>query len=69
MWRNSVRADKPGGNQTFNGSSVSTNFAYAAGVSINQVENLSLNVGYEGSRPEYWNTTYSINSFSVGYRF
>lgn len=70
-WRNSVGADEPGGHKTINGSTDSTNFAYAAGVSINPVENLAINIGYEGSSADIYGDNYAINGFNVGvgYRF
>ncbi len=70
-WRNSVGADRPGGHKTINDSTDSTNFAYAAGVSINPVENLAINIGYEGTRADFYGDNYSINGFNVGvgYRF
>lgn len=70
-WRNSVGADEPGGHKTINGSTDSTNFAYAAGISINPVENLAINIGYEGTRADFYGANYAINGFNVGvgYRF
>ncbi|HGY3897656.1 TPA: Ail/Lom family outer membrane beta-barrel protein [Klebsiella aerogenes] len=48
----------------------STSFAYGAGMIINPVENLSVNIGYEGTQADLAGN-YSINGFSVGigYRF
>ncbi|WP_125451890.1 Ail/Lom family outer membrane beta-barrel protein [[Enterobacter] lignolyticus] len=48
-----------------------TSLAWGAGVMFNPVENLSLNVGYEGTNADYWGKTHAINGFSVGvgYRF
>lgn len=70
-WRNSVGGDQPGRHKTIHGSADSTNFAYAAGVSINPMENLAINVGYEGSSADIYGDNYSINGFNigVGYRF
>ncbi|ENN8379081.1 Ail/Lom family outer membrane beta-barrel protein [Providencia rettgeri] len=52
------------------GSSNKTNFAYGAGVIINPMDNLSVNLGYEGSKVEA-NGNGSINGFNIGigYRF
>ncbi len=48
----------------------SASFAYGAGVIINPVENLSVNIGYEGTQADLAGN-YSINGFNVGigYRF
>ncbi|MGG7117208.1 Ail/Lom family outer membrane beta-barrel protein, partial [Klebsiella aerogenes] len=48
----------------------SASFAYGAGVIINPVENLSVNIGYEGTQADLAGS-YSINGFNVGigYRF
>ncbi|MDX7986658.1 Ail/Lom family protein [Xenorhabdus sp. 12] len=69
-WRNSVGADKPSGHERGSVSGKSTNFAYATGLIINPMENLSVNVGYEGSRASI-HGKHSINGFNVGvgYRF
>ncbi|WP_419962840.1 Ail/Lom family outer membrane beta-barrel protein [Pantoea vagans] len=47
-----------------------TSFAYGAGVVINPVSNLSVSVGYEGTRVKY-NEDFAINGFNIGigYRF
>jgi putatice virulence related protein PagC len=49
----------------------STSFAYAAGLAINPTDNLSVNVGYEGSRSRLYDDKISLNGFNigVGYRF
>ncbi|MCE0829056.1 Ail/Lom family outer membrane beta-barrel protein [Buttiauxella sp. A2-C2_NF] len=44
----------------------STSLAWGAGVIFNPVENLSVNVGYEGTNADYWNKNYAINGFNVG---
>lgn len=48
-----------------------TSFAYGAGVVVNPVEYLSVNIGYEGSRVKYGESQHAINGFNVGigYRF
>ena len=48
-----------------------TSLAWGAGVMFNPVENLSLNVGYEGTDANYWGKDHAINGFNVGvgYRF
>lgn len=48
-----------------------TEFAYGAGVIINPIKNLSINVGYEGTRGTLWGESALINGFNVGigYRF
>ena len=48
----------------------STSFAYGAGIIINPIENLTVNVGYEGTTADL-DDNYSINGFNigVGYRF
>lgn len=48
----------------------STSFAYGAGVIINPIENLTVNVGYEGTTADL-DDNYSINGFNIGigYRF
>lgn len=47
-----------------------TSFAYGAGVAINPVENIAVNIGYEGTQVKY-DENVSVNGFnlSVGYRF
>nr|WP_038381702.1 Ail/Lom family outer membrane beta-barrel protein [Pantoea sp. IMH] len=47
-----------------------TSFAYGAGVVVNPTENLSVNIGYEGTRVKY-NDNVTVNGFNVGlgYRF
>lgn len=49
----------------------STRFAYGAGVIVNPTENISVNLGYEGSRANAYDYNYAINGFTigVGYRF
>ncbi len=46
-------------------------FAYGAGVIINPVSNLSVNIGYEGSRAYFTDYRAKLNGFNVGmgYRF
>lgn len=48
----------------------STSFAYGAGIIINPIENLTVNVGYEGTTADI-EDKYQINGFNigVGYRF
>lgn len=47
-----------------------TSFAYGAGVQFNPLENMSVGIGYEGTRAKYGDNV-SINGFNVtlGYRF
>ncbi len=47
-----------------------TSFAYGAGVIVNPISNLSVSVGYEGTRVKY-NEDVAINGFNIGigYRF
>lgn len=49
----------------------SNTFAYGAGVIINPVENVSINVGYEGTKADLAGSDYSVNGFNIGigYRF
>ncbi|MCX0497715.1 Ail/Lom family outer membrane beta-barrel protein [Erwinia billingiae] len=53
------------------GSSNSTNLMYGAGVQINPWNNLTIDVGYEGSTINDGYDDYSVNGFNVGigYRF
>ncbi|WP_164724696.1 Ail/Lom family outer membrane beta-barrel protein [Escherichia coli] len=69
-WRNSVGVDEPDGHLSGYVSKKSTDFAYAAGVMINPVDNMSVNVGYEGSKADFYGK-HSVNGFTVGvgYRF
>lgn len=48
-----------------------TEFAYGAGVIINPINNLSINVGYEGSRLTLLDEHVRFNGFNIGigYRF
>lgn len=49
----------------------STTFAYGAGLILNPLENISANIGYEGTRIKLNDKHYGINGFNigVGYRF
>ncbi len=49
----------------------STRFAYAAGVVINPTQDLSVNIGYEGTTAKMLGEKMNINGFNVGvgYRF
>lgn len=69
-WRNSVGAEDPEGHESGNISGKSTNLAYALGFVVNPIENLSVNIGYEGSKADI-EGKHSINGFNVGvgYRF
>jgi len=51
-------------------STTKTNFAYGAGIIINPIQNVSVNLGYEGTKIDM-NGNHSINGFNlgVGYRF
>lgn len=64
-WHNSVGANSVGGHDSGDLSGKSTSFAYAAGFTINPYENLSVNVGYEGSKANVYGKR-SINGFNVG---
>ncbi len=48
-----------------------TSFAYAAGIATNPIENLAINVGYEGTNVRIDGDNSNINGFNVGigYRF
>lgn len=69
-WRNSVGSDEYDGHLSGSVSKKSTDFAYAAGIIINPMDNMSVNVGYEGSKADIYGN-HSINGFIVGmgYRF
>ncbi|HBA9262845.1 TPA: Ail/Lom family outer membrane beta-barrel protein [Escherichia coli] len=69
-WRNSVGADESDGYLSESVSKKSTDFAYAAGVIINPRGNMSVNVGYEGTKADIYGK-HSVNGFTVGvgYRF
>ena len=47
-----------------------TSVAYGAGIAINPIENISINIGYEGTHIKYHDSV-SINGFNIGmgYRF
>ncbi|QMV51001.1 Ail/Lom family outer membrane beta-barrel protein [Ewingella americana] len=53
------------------GSKKVANFMYGAGIQINPLSNISVDVGYEGSRVNDGYNNYSVNGFNVGvgYRF
>lgn len=46
-------------------------FAWGAGVIVNPIEDMSINIGYEGTRTNILDENYSVNGFNigVGYRF
>ncbi|EIR4670723.1 outer membrane beta-barrel protein, partial [Escherichia coli] len=69
-WRNSVGADESDGYLSESVSKKSTDFAYAVGVIINPWGNMSVNVGYEGTKADIYGK-HSVNGFTVGvgYRF
>lgn len=69
-WRNSVGADESDGYLSESVSKKSTDFAYAAGVIINPWGNMSVNIGYEGTKADIYGK-HSVNGFTVGvgYRF
>lgn len=48
-----------------------TSFMYGAGVQINPIENVAVDIGYEGSSLDDGNQSHAINGFNigVGYRF
>lgn len=53
------------------GSQSRTSFMYGAGVQINPIENVAIDIGYEGSSIDDGNKSHTINGFNiaVGYRF
>ena len=65
-WLNAGTNDIMRGSESYK----STSFAYGAGIIINPLENLTVNVGYEGTTADL-DDNYSINGFNigVGYRF
>ncbi|MCX8957720.1 Ail/Lom family outer membrane beta-barrel protein [Erwinia psidii] len=48
-----------------------TSFMYGAGVQINPVDNIAIDIGYEGTRTKFPGGNFAINGFNigVGYRF
>lgn len=48
-----------------------TGFAYGVGVAVNPVENISVNLGYEGTRAKFQGETVKFNGFNIGigYKF
>lgn len=52
-------------------SETKNSFAWGAGVIVNPVEDVSINIGYEGTRANILDNHYAINGFNVGvgYRF
>lgn len=48
-----------------------TEFAYGVGVSINPVENMAVNIGYEGTNAKFYDETIKFNGFNIGlgYKF
>lgn len=52
-------------------SASSTNLMYGAGLQINPIENIAIDIGYEGSKAKLFEKNYSVNGFNVGigYRF
>ncbi|KAF6667322.1 Ail/Lom family outer membrane beta-barrel protein [Pantoea sp. EKM101V] len=60
----------PYGNYAGHYSESKTSFAYGAGVVINPISTLSINIGYEGTRVKY-SDDFAINGFNIGigYRF
>ncbi|ACR70467.2 enterobacterial Ail/Lom family protein [Edwardsiella ictaluri 93-146] len=65
-WRNSVGADTPNGHLSITSSSQAVKLAYAAGVVINPINTLSINIGYEGSQADLYGGNKTINGFTVG---
>lgn len=53
------------------GNQTKTSFMYGAGVQINPIENVAIDIGYEGSSIDDGNKSHAINGFNigVGYRF
>lgn len=51
--------------------STKTHFVYGAGVQINPIDNVAIDIGYEGSSVDVDNKKYTTNGFNigVGYRF
>lgn len=48
-----------------------TSLMYGAGIQINPIENIAIDLGYEGTRVKSGDYSYSVNGFNigVGYRF
>ncbi|KGT86738.1 virulence protein [Erwinia typographi] len=48
-----------------------TSLMYGAGIQINPIENIAIDLGYEGTRVKFGDQSYSVNGFNigVGYRF
>ncbi len=65
-WRNNFGASEPDGHLDISDSRHTTKFAYAAGVVINPMDNLSVGIGYEGSDAGFYKSNKSINGFNVG---
>ncbi|ENN8379042.1 Ail/Lom family outer membrane beta-barrel protein [Providencia rettgeri] len=67
---NSVGGNTATGHEEGHVSKNSTNFAYGAGVIINPMENIAVNIGYEGTQADM-DGHKSMNGFNigVGYRF
>ncbi|EGT3611534.1 Ail/Lom family protein [Morganella morganii] len=69
-WKNSAGANEPDGHETGNVTGKSTDFAWAAGFAVNPAENVSINIGYEGTKADiYGNHSISGFNIGVGYRF
>jgi putative virulence related protein PagC len=66
QWRNSVGADEPDGHLNIHASRHTASLAYAAGVAINPINNLSINLGYEGASVDFYGSKKSLNGFNVG---
>lgn len=65
-WRNSVGADATDGHLSITSSTHTVKLAYAAGVVINPINSLSINMGYEGSRTDLYGKNKTINGLMVG---
>ncbi len=54
-----------------NVNSSNTSLIYGVGLQVNPIENVAIDIGYEGSKVKYAGKSYSVNGFNigVGYRF
>ncbi|MFX9841699.1 Ail/Lom family outer membrane beta-barrel protein [Acinetobacter baumannii] len=59
------------GSYSYSESITKTSFAYGVGVAVNPVQNVSVHVGYEGTKVKFNGESAKLNGFNigVGYRF
>ena len=59
------------GSYSYSSSLTKTEFAYGAGVAVNPAQNVSVHVGYEGTKVKFEGESAKLNGFNigVGYRF